>query len=348
MVINYSSLKLGNVMMHRVLRDNLGEHTFSTMLTDAPVDLSPQDLGYLVSRFQKSLYSRALPIVQADAEKHPARDTLLALWASSTSLEAASKLLADALASTQPGTAAEGLLVVAEASLGNEEGFVIAKVEHQEAMRLEPTKDEHGNNVFAVELLRDLVFGDKTRIYKVAIFIKAWSAAGFVSGEAVDEQSDRNIAAYFLGKFLGMRLREEPSVMTEMLLDGITQAINRSTMTGDQKVEVQHALLSELRSNDKQFDPTAFIQKHVPNGHGKEIASLAQAAHAPLIAFSKDNSRIDSRMRKVRIELENDITITAPPEEVGGDGAVQVSDGAAGPIVEIRGARVETVKNGAR
>jgi hypothetical protein len=123
-----------------------------------------------------------------------------------------------------------------------------------------------GKNVFAVELLRDLVFGDKTRIYKVAIFIKAWSATGFVAGEAVDEQSDRNIAAYFLGKFLGMRLREEPSVMTEMLLDGITQAINRSTMTGDQKVEVQHALLSELRSNDKQFDPTAFIQKHVPNG----------------------------------------------------------------------------------
>ncbi|WP_426320745.1 hypothetical protein [Microbacterium sp. E-13] len=345
---NYSQLTLGSVMMHQLMKDASGDRAFETVLTDAPVQLSPQERGYLVRRFQTSLYNRALPIVQADAGPQTSRETLLGLFAAGLTLEDASKTLAEALADTQPGTAAEGLLVVAEAKIGAEEGIVIAKVEHQEAMRLEPTTDSSGKSVFTVELLRDLVFGDKTRIYKIAIFIKAWSLGGFISGEAIDEQSDRSIAAYFLSKFLGMRLREEPSVMTEMLLDGLTQAINRSTMTGDQKIEVQHALLVELRSNDKQLDPTAFIQKHVPDGHGKEIATLALAAKTPLVAFSKDISRIDTRMRRVRVDLEHDITITAPPEEVGGDGAIQVTDGPSGATVVIKGARVENVRSGAR
>lgn len=334
--------------MHQLLRTEGGEDAFQTVLTDAPVQLSPQELDYLVRRFQKSLYNRALPIVQANSDPHSSRDTLLHLWSSTVTLEDASKELADSLASIQPGSAAEGLLVVAEATLGSEDAVVIAKVEHQEAMRLEPTRNAEGKSVFTVELLQDLVFGDKTRIYKVAIFVKAWSASGVITGEAIDEQSDRSIAAYYLGKFLGMRLREEPSVLTEALLDGLTQAINRSTMTGDQKLDVQYALLTELRSNDKQIDPNAFIQKHVPDGHGKEIATLAESARAPLVAFSKDNSRIENRMRKIRMELEHDITIIAPPEEVGGEGVIQVTETEQGSTVTINSTRVEAVKSGAR
>lgn len=345
---NYSLLSLTNVMMHQIVLIGGEVRGFSTVLTDVPVNLSAQDLGYLLRRFQASLSNRALPILQADAEQHAARSALTALWGGTQTLAEASQALAESLAATQPGTAAEGLLVVADGKLGSEDAVIIAKVEHQEAMRLEPALDESGKHVFTVELIRDLVFGDKTRIFKVAAFVKSWSATGVLSGEAVDEQSDRNIAAYFLAKFLGMKLREEPSVLTESLLNAFTVAINKSGMSGEQKMEVQSALLSELRSNEKTIDPQAFIRKHVPAGHAKEVATLATNARAPMVVFSKDISRVDSRMRRVRMDLEKNITLVAPPEEIGEHGSIRVHDDGSRSTVTIQGAKVESVRSGMR
>ena len=345
---NYAMLTLNNVMMHQILLTGGDQRGFSTVLTDVPVELSSQDLGYLLRRFRTSLSNRALPILQADAEPHAARSSLIALWGGTQTLVETSQALAESLAVTQPGTAAEGLLVVADGKLGGEDALVIAKVEHQEAMRLEPALDASGKHVFTVELIRDLVFGDKTRIFKVAAFVKSWSSTGVLTGEAVDEQSDRNIAAYFLSKFLGMKLREEPSVLTESLLNGFTAAINKSGMSGEQKMEVQSALLAELRSNEKSLDPQAFIRKHVPTGHAKEVASLATNARAPMVVFSKDTSRVDSRMRRVRLDLEKDITLVAPPEEIGENGAIRVHEDGSASTVTIHGAKVESVRSGMR
>lgn len=347
-MVNYAQLSLDNVMMHQILRAGANERGFLTVLTDVPVELSAQEVGYLEQRFRASLANRALPIVQDTADPHPARSAILGLWGTEPSLTTASQALAESLASTQPGSAVEGLLVVASGTLGREDALVIAKVEHQEAMRLEPTRNENGKNVFTVELIRDLVFGDKTRIFKVAAFVKSWSATGTLTGEAVDEQSDRSIAAYFLGKFLGMKLREEPSVLTESLLHGFTVAINGSSMTGEQKSNVQSALIAELRSNERSIDPHAFVRKHVPAGHAKEIVSLASAARAPMVVFSKDTSRIDSHMRRVRLNLEKDITLVAPPQEIGEGGAIQVHEDGDTSSVIISGARVESIRPGAR
>ena len=347
-VTNYASMKLDSVMMHQVVRAANGESGFDTVLTDVPVELSAGDLNYLVGRFVTSLANRALPIVQRDANPHPARDALLDLWAGKMQVTQMSRELAASLATTQPGTAAEGLLVVAIGKLGSEDAVVIAKVEHQEAMRLEPTVTEDGNNVFTVELLRDLVFGDKTRVFKVAVFVKSWSSTGFAAGEAIDEQSDHSIAQYFLGKFLGMKLREDPSVLTESMMNGLTKAINDSTMSGDQKLDAQSALLAEFRSNEKQLDPQAFIRKHVPDGHAKEVGRLAQAASSPMVVFTKDTSRIAGRMKRVRIDMDRDITLVAPPEEIGQDGAIQVVDDERGTSVVIRDVHVESVRPGAR
>lgn len=236
--------------------------------------------------------------------------------------------------------------MVAQAKLGGDDLLVVAKVEHQEAMRLEPTTNAVGHQVYEVEHIRDLVFGDAARIYKVAVFSRSSSAAGIVGGELVDEQNGRGFAEYFLTRFLGMKLREEPAVLTERFLTGMTAAINQSTMGAEAKIDAQSSLLSELNSNTNFINPNAFIQAHIPAGHGSEIRHLAEASQTPTTQFAKDTSRVDTQTRRMRVDLANGVLVIAPPSEIGPEKSVRVEEGADGTdLITIQGSRITSLKS---
>lgn len=212
-------------------------------------------------------------------------------------------------------------------------------------MRIEPSVTASGHKIFEIERLNDLVFGDLARIYKVAIISRAASSTGSLGGEIVDEQNGMGVANYFLRKFMGMSLREEPAVLTERFLDRMTTAINQSTMTADEKLDAQAALVTEMRSNSPTVDPEAFIRDHIARGHGSEVRSLASEAASPLVRFAKDTSRLESRLSRLRLELDNGVVVLAPADSVGDGQGVQIehSTNGEGDIVTARG-RVKNIR----
>lgn len=212
-------------------------------------------------------------------------------------------------------------------------------------MRIEAQTNDAGHRIFLIEQLRELVFGDSAKIYKIAVMSKAASATGQLAGEVVDDQNGNRFARYFLGRFMGMKLREEPAVLTQNFLERVTVAINESAMPPETKLDVQSALLSELNSNHSNVDPRAFIRDFVPPGHQTELAALAEARSAPMNVFPKDASRVASQIMRVRLDMSNDIHVIAPTEAVGDGKAVQLS---AGPNGEdqllITGGHLRAVK----
>lgn len=344
--INYANLSLIDVMMHQIRKTSDGAASkFDTLLTDAPVTLTAEDLRYLTSRFKKSLLGRATPVIEDPGITTEVRGYIREAWGLAPNIVDISKRMTLELAARQPGSALEGLLFVATARVGEEETIVVAKVEHQEAMRLEPVKDAAGLQVFEVERIRDLVFGDVARIFKVAVFVRAASAQGVLSGDVVDEQNGNGIAAYFLGSFLGMKYREEPSVLTEQFMDRFTNAINASSLPSERRLDIQSALISEMTSNKRNLDPNEFIRDHVPSAFATEIRSLASEKGAPMIVFSKDISRIDSKLNRVRVNLSNDVHVVAPPDLIGPNGDVTVETSVDGQdVIRIKG-RIESIRN---
>lgn len=142
-----------------------------------------------------------------------------------------------------------------------------------------------------------------------------------------------------------MRLSEEPSVLTESFLNGITTAVNQSTMSAEQKLDVQSALVAELKSNSGSIQPRKFVQDHVPDGHQSEIAHLAEEQKTPMANFPKDASRVQSRIRRLRLDMSNDVHVIAPPEAVGEGKAVSVTQSGDGPdTVTITGGKLLGVK----
>lgn len=342
---DYARMILSSIVMHQILRsEDDATARFATRLTDEPVVMNEQDKAFLTRRFKTALSGRGIPINEDHSGAAVVPSSLRTIWSPDADFVVESKTMANHLASVQPGSALEGLLVVAEATVDGDELVLVAKVEHQEAMRIEPMVNAAGHNVFEIERLNDLVFGDLARIYKIAILSRAASSQGMISGELVDEQNGRGIAAYFLAKFMGMQLREEPAVLTERFLERMTKAINESTLAPDQKLDAQSALVAELRSNASSIEPERFISRHIPQGHGSEIRSLAQEVSTPMARFPKDTSLVASRLSRLRIDLDGDVVILTPPDSVGPGQSVEIdTEPGSENQVTVRG-RLRTIR----
>ncbi|MGV8884691.1 MAG: nucleoid-associated protein [Microbacteriaceae bacterium] len=343
---SYAALVIKSIMMHQIRReDQNSPDRFRVHLTDEPIELSLDDLSFLTWRFVKVLSGRGMSVVEDRTLTSPIPGDVRAIWSDGESFIEKSKNVARHLASIQPGSAAEGLLVVALASVGPDELVLISKVEHQEAMRLEPVTNQAGHQVFEVERIRDLVFGDTARIYKIGVISKGQSSTGVLTGELVDDQNGNQFADYFLARFLGMKLREAPAVLTERFLDTFTKAVNASTMTTEEKLDAHSSIVTELKSNSNRLNPENFIRDHIAHGHGSEVHSLAQDLGATFAPFAKDTARIDSHLRRLRMELSNGILVISPPEELADGGAVSVVSGPEGQdLITIFGTKVVSVR----
>lgn len=347
---SYSLLSLGDIMMHQITRASK-EASFELTLTEEPVELSPQNREFLTSRLVDALRSRDLPIVHDAAVESDSPSRILGIWGDPSSLIEQSRSMAEALKSKQPGQSLPGLLVVARGTLGPDDVIVVAKIEHQAAIRIQTQTNDAGHQVFRLERLKDLVFGDGARVYKVAVFSRAASSTGQLSGDVADVQNRGGFANYFLSSFLGMKLREEPAVLTEQFLTRMTSAINDSSLSSEDKLDVQSALVTHLASNANQISGHAFIRDHVPAGHQAELSGLAASQKVPLSQFPKDTAQVSSRLKRLRLDYSGDIVVIAPPEAVGDGKRVQVSqsDDEASDTITITGGHLGSVRgNGSR
>lgn len=199
---NFASLKLGNVMMHQITKSAEGSpDRFDLGLTDEAVEMSAENIAFLTNRFVRALSGKSNSVVEDPSKDSETPKRIKSIWTDEEKFVDQSQKMAEDLRAIQPGTALAGLLVVAEATLGNEEALLIAKVEHQDAMRIDPQTNEAGHRIFHIERIRELVFGDSARIYKVAVLSKVASAGGQVTGYFVDDQNGFGYAAYFSAAF---------------------------------------------------------------------------------------------------------------------------------------------------
>lgn len=322
-----------------------GEKRFEAILTDVPVRLSHVDTGYLKDRFRDALEKRALAIVPSADVDSPTPGQIAAHFASDD-LKAASRALAMQLAKSQRLTAKTGLLVVADATLEGVACVLVAKVEHQEAMQAELTVLDSGEKALSIKRIPDLVFGEQNRIYKVAVLRQQGDSGSTIDGFLADVQNGGGFANYYLGEFLGMKLADEPEVLTERFLDQMTDAIRQSSLDADEKMEAQAALAITIKSNSPFIDANDFVQNHIPHSHQMNVLAAASARGVPMASFQKDSRRISSKLDNLRIDLGDGISLLTPPGSVGPDGVVKIKRQNSASGEEVYDVRIDGVSLG--
>jgi hypothetical protein len=126
------------------------------------------------------------------------------LGSSGTDFVEMSKQMAGHLHNIQDGTNPGGLLAVIDCEIGNDRALGIIKLEKEEGVRLEQRRHK-GQLTFDLRVLRSLVLTERTRVYKVALFVIPTEVTEY-DAAASDNQSGygsyNEVASFFLNKFL--------------------------------------------------------------------------------------------------------------------------------------------------
>ena len=227
-------------------------------------------------------------------------------------------------------------MAVAEVDDSGRQAVAIVKLEREEGARAIPT-DHRGELTFDVEHLQDLMLTGKTRVFKAALFTQHGTDLGGIEGIASDNQTARGtrfgIADFFLRRFLGCRLQEDPATVTSNFLEAAQGWINTDIADPSKQTDYIVAVLTEIRRNVDAIDPELFAREHLDLEDRQDFLEHIDDHGVPIVVFPKDTSLVATQLRKVSMNLASGLTVIGTPDafeekvktNATADGRVEIS-----------------------
>ena len=183
----------------------------------------------------------ARPVIEDEEEPSTSPNLIRGLLANSGDIVADSSDLARSLHRKQKWMSSVGLVMVLRGEVEKEACLLVAKMEHEEGMRVQATT-VNGKRTYRAEYLKDLILGQGTKVFKVGIFAASGATeSDQLRGHVVDvQQGGGGVAEYFV-EFLGCKFTQRSDVQTEQFFKSTQSFISQSTK-GDPR------LLQSMRS----------------------------------------------------------------------------------------------------
>ena len=316
--MNLKSFSVGQVMIHDVPRGNADERV---TLTDLTIDLDADLREYFRRKIVDSLTERGVEVV-ADADlDDTVRRALARVLTNSNELISASREIAMRLHDVQTARNPAGLLAVIVGTVDKTQCLSVLKLEREQGLRFR-IETVNGHTVVDLEHLRDLTLTDKTKVFKTSLFTstgKGKPTAGSLVGKVSDDQRGREttagVATFFLGTFLGCRLRDSPEKSTMAFVKGVDEFINRDISNVERKGRYQVALLAAMQDNTTEVRPRSFANTNVEQSdHPALFERLRAAGLDPDVPFPKDTSMVS--VKGFRMTFENGMVLVGSPTDL--------------------------------
>jgi hypothetical protein len=335
--LDLPSLRIDSLILHDVPQ-RIGGREGAPVLSDVPSPLDADLRKYFVARLTQTI-ERAASAVEYDPEtSSPAPTDLVAILQNSSTLVRRSRKLATHLFNSQTGASSGGLLIIGVGKWQQDVAVIVLKIEREEALNLSRRRVE-GGLTFDMEHLRNLMLGNRTRVFKAAIFGPATSPEelrGFVSDTQGGYGRETTVAHFFLSTFLGCRPSESPDVTTKRFLDVLEDFINTEIDDPVRKARYRIAAIAALQSRESRLSPRAFAVNNLDGPDEQAFLDFARERDVPLRSFSKDISRVQSRVDRMALQFANGLQISGSAESFEESVRVrQEQDGTAN--VNVRG-----------
>ncbi|WP_328859298.1 nucleoid-associated protein [Williamsia herbipolensis] len=299
--------------MHPIPKGRATEASEAILYSEAPISLNEDDRTFIQRRLRQSLAGYSRPVVEDPHLASGVPAMIKELLTSSENLVAHSCKIAESLYKEQKAVSPGGLVMTVVGTVSSRRCLVIAKMEHQEGMRVEQATNDDGQRTYKAEHLRDLILGDGTRVFKVGAF-SARDADSFDGYVVDDQQRFGGVAEYFVS-FLGCQFREQADVQTETFLTAAQKFITQRTRN-DPEANAQYeiALLAEMQSGSKMIRSEDFAAAHLRAEDQDLFLGVLRDEGLPTKSFSKDTALIKAKIRRLRITTERGADVYAPPE----------------------------------
>ena len=336
MPIDVSRINLGKIIFHNV-PSGPADDAHSLTLSGIESPLNSEARNYFRQKLVATLTNGAHSVVFDDQSTSLVPGLVLNITTTGNQrFVGDSQVMARHLYDMQTRSNARGVLAVAEVDDSGRQAVAIVKLEREEGARAIPT-DHRGELTFDVEHLQDLMLTGKTRVFKAALFTQHGTDLGGIEGIASDNQTARGtrfgIADFFLRRFLGCRLQEDPATVTSNFLEAAQGWINTDIADPSKQTDYIVAVLTEIRRNVDAIDPELFAREHLDLEDRQDFLEHIDDHGVPIVVFPKDTSLVATQLRKVSMNLASGLTVIGTPDafeekvktNATADGRVEIS-----------------------
>ncbi|WP_298384503.1 nucleoid-associated protein [Ferrimicrobium sp.] len=312
-------LRVKTVIVHEVPYHLATGASGEPVLSEVESPLTQDVRNFFKERIASSLGSAAYDVELDGSTTSPVPRLILDnLTSRKNGFVAMSQEMARHLYLCQKGNSPEGLLTVCEVTIGDQGGLAVLKLEKEEGARVE-LADTEGGRTLSVQHLHDLMLTERTKVFKVGLFVQTGDDRDSIEGSVCDTQRGYGgtVAHFFLEQFLGCRLREQPEITTKRFFDTTESFINDEIADPETKTRYQVALLAELNGTRDKVSIRAFANNNLDVDDRKPFMDRIEEARLPSTEFDKDNHLVRSRLRRIQIAFESGVSVLASPENIG-------------------------------
>lgn len=243
----------------------------------------------------------------------------------------ASQEIARNLHRAQTGNSPSGVLIVATVQDEGHISLALLKAEHAEGMRLRRVGDDQTGR-FDLEHLNELIVGNNSRIYKIALLALA---NDLVTGRMADQQNGVAFADFFMSKFLGCRLSDNSEIQTREFVNSTMKWVNNSVENDSDRTRYSTALLAYMASPAPTFQASEFATQFLEAGDRDDfIDSLPESVSSSVI--NKDLALVPGQGAGLRLYAPG-VSISASADALGRGDIEILSETAAETTIRIRG-----------
>jgi hypothetical protein len=230
------------------------------------------------------------------------------------------KRIAQHLYNIQDGTNPGGLLAILDCAVNEQKALGVIKLEKEEGVRLQQTLHEN-LRTFDLNVLRDLVLTERTKIYKVALFVMPDEVEETYDAAASDYQtgfsSYHEVASFFLSKFLGCKLQKDPPLATKHFYEVTEEFINEQIADPVERIKYHEHLVSEIQSQTPTISTEQFADNYLPVEERQKFVNHLTEKDVPA-NFPKKLDLVSKRLKKTVYHFRSGIQVIVPNEVAEG------------------------------
>lgn len=221
-----------------------------------------------------------------------------------------SKVLAKRLFEIQMGSNAPGILVFIYGTVNGHGTCFLLKLEMDKGMQLHLDPKTNSYDIAEVE---NLMLTQKTKIFKVAMFVLRADFKTKYDGQIMDYQIDikskKEVSTWFMDRFLGCVAFEDPKITTQIFYN-LTRSYIDTLEEPIEKAKYLQDLNSYVQKNSGTLSGQEFADDYLLETERKSgYEAFLKSKNFTLGSFLKNTTQIDNQVKKIMITFENDISI---------------------------------------
>ena len=309
--IDTSLLEINKIVIHDVPKHKMGDTSIQPIFSEHESEISDGLRLLFKEKISSALQKNAAFRISYDTKSNSSVPLFISkMMQNNVDFISLSKQITQHLYDIQKGSNSAGIVMIILATIKSYPVCVILKLERDKGAEL---KLDTKTRTFNATEIENLMLTEKSRMYKVALFVRQLDFNVQFDGMIFDFQNNINnkkdLSTFFMDDFLGCKPFQDPRTTTKKFYE-LTYAFIDTVEDPINKTKYFTDLNSYLQKNQSTISPEEFAQDYFQDTqHKNDYKTFLTQKEFSFESFVKDTDLINAKIKKLSIDFANGISI---------------------------------------